>query len=74
MRNAATKSALAGILEYSDVPIVSWDIVSNAHSSIYDSGFTSVSQKRYIRAVNWYDNEWGYLSRVCDLLGVIDRW
>ena len=48
---------LAGILEYSDVPIVSSDIIGNAHSSIYDSGFTAVSQKRYVRALNWYDND-----------------
>ena len=52
VRSAATKSALAGILEYSDVPIVSSDIVSNAHSSSYESGFTAVSQKRYVRAVD----------------------
>ena len=74
VRSAAITPALAGILEYRDVPIVSSDIIGNAHSSIYDSGFTAVSQKRYVRALNWYDNEWGYSSRVCDLLGVIDRW
>ena len=74
VRSAASTPALAGILEYSDVPIVSSDIIGNAHSSIYDSGFTAVSQKRYVRALNWYDNEWGYSSRVCDLLGVINRW
>ena len=60
VRSAANTPALAGILEYSDVPIVSSDIIGNAHSSIYDSGFTAVSQKRYVRALNWYDNEWGY--------------
>ena len=65
--------APSGILEYSDVPIVSSDIIGNAHSSIYDMAYGRFP-KRYVRALNWYDNEWGYSSRVCDLLGVVDRW
>ncbi len=77
--NAAVKAAaeserLKGILQYSDTPIVSSDIIGNSHSSIYDSGFSAVTCDRYLRVLNWYDNEWGYSSRVCDLLGRISNW
>ncbi len=77
--NAAVKAAsesdrLKGILQYSESPIVSSDIIGNKHSSIYDSGFSGVTCERYLRVLNWYDNEWGYSSRVCDLLGRISNW
>jgi glyceraldehyde 3-phosphate dehydrogenase len=65
---ASESSRLQDILQYSDVPIVSTDIIGNAHSSIYDSGFTGITGGRYLRVLNWYDNEWGYSCRVCDLL------
>ena len=48
--------------------------LGNSHSSIYDSGFSAVTAGRYLRGLNWYDNEWGYSCRVCDLLGRIDSW
>ena len=70
--NAAVALAAAGdlarIVEYSTRPLVSTDIIGNPHSSIYDAGFTGVTQGRYLRVLNWYDNEWGYSCRVCDLL------
>jgi len=67
---AASQTArLSGILQYCDTPIVSSDIIGNSHSSIYDAGFTGVTGGRYLRVLNWYDNEWGYSCRVCDLLG-----
>ncbi len=47
---------------------MSTDIIGNSHSSIYDAGFTGVIGDRYLRVLNWYDNEWGYSCRVCDLL------
>jgi hypothetical protein len=47
---------------------VSTDVIGNSHSSIYDSGFTAVTGGRYLRVLNWYDNEWGYSCRVCDVL------
>ena len=77
--NAAVKAAAAspelrGILEYSDRPIVSSDIIGNSHSSIYDATFTSVVNGNYLRVLNWYDNEWGYSSRVCDLLKRLSQW
>ncbi|MEQ8515197.1 MAG: type I glyceraldehyde-3-phosphate dehydrogenase, partial [Chromatocurvus sp.] len=72
---AASRSAsLAGILQYSERPLVSTDIIGNSHSSIFDSGFTAVTSGRYLRVLNWYDNEWGYSCRVCDLLERIRQW
>jgi glyceraldehyde 3-phosphate dehydrogenase len=68
VRAAAETDRLRGILHFSERPIVSSDIIGNSHSSIYDSGFTGVLSGRYLRVLNWYDNEWGYSSRVCDLL------
>jgi glyceraldehyde 3-phosphate dehydrogenase len=70
----AAEGSLRGILQYSDRPIVSSDIIGNAHSSIYDAGFTSVTCGHYLRVLNWYDNEWGYSMRVCDLLARLDSW
>ena len=74
VRAAAESDALQGILQYSDTPIVSSDIIGNSHSSIFDAGFTAVTGGRHLRVLNWYDNEWGYSSRVCDLLGRINSW
>jgi glyceraldehyde 3-phosphate dehydrogenase len=71
---AAAEGPLQGILQFSDQPIVSSDIIGNSHSSIYDSSFTGVTGGRYLRVLNWYDNEWGYSSRVCDLLAKIGQW
>ena len=74
VRTAAGSSALQGILAFSERPIVSTDIIGNAHSSIYDAGFTAVVNERYLRVLNWYDNEWGYSARVCDLLRRFKQW
>lgn len=74
VREAAATDRLQGILQFSDTPIVSTDIIGNSHSSIYDAGFTGVTAGRYLRVLNWYDNEWGYSCRVCDLLARIAAW
>ena len=74
VRAASESERLRGILQYSDTPIVSSDIIGNSHSSIYDSGFTGVVADRYLRVLNWYDNEWGYSCRVCDLLARLSSW
>ena len=74
VREASESDRLKGILQFCDRPIVSSDIIGNAHSSIYDAGFTGVTGGRYLRVLNWYDNEWGYSSRVCDLLARIGQW
>ena len=59
---------MKNILLYSDEKIVSSDIVGNSNSSIYDAEYTTVLGKRIIKALNWYDNEWGYSNRVVDLI------
>ncbi len=74
VRAAAASERLQGILQYSDTPIVSSDIIGNPHSSIYDAGFTGVTGDRYLRVLNWYDNEWGYSCRVVDLLKRLSGW
>ena len=74
MRAASQSQRLQGILQYSDRPLVSTDVIGNSHSSIYDSGFTAVTGGRYLRTLNWYDNEWGYSCRVCDVLAIIGSW
>jgi glyceraldehyde 3-phosphate dehydrogenase len=67
MRKAA-EGPMRGILEYCTAPIVSSDIVGNAHSSIFDAPLTQVIDDRLIKVIAWYDNEWGYSSRVADLV------
>ncbi len=71
MEAAAQTPRLASVLEFTREPVVSSDIIGNAHSSIYDASFTRVSGGRYLKALCWYDNEWGYSNRVCDLLGLL---
>ena len=69
--NAAMKEAaegpMKGILEYTEDPIVSIDVVGNPHSSVFDAGCTSVLGGNMIKLVSWYDNEWGYSNRCIDL-------
>jgi glyceraldehyde 3-phosphate dehydrogenase len=69
--NAAAKAAaegpLAGILSYTEDPIVSTDIVRDPHSSIFDSGQTMVLDGTLAKIVAWYDNEWGYSNRCVEL-------
>ena len=66
---AAAEGPLAGIVEYSEVPLVSSDVIGNAHSSIFDALSTAASGDGYAKVVSWYDNEWGYSNRVVDLIG-----
>jgi glyceraldehyde 3-phosphate dehydrogenase len=63
----ADKGDLKGILQYTDDPIVSSDIVTSPYSSIFDSGLTAVIDGTLVKIVAWYDNEWGYSNRVVDL-------
>jgi glyceraldehyde 3-phosphate dehydrogenase len=77
--NAAMKSAAAGpmkgILEYSEDPLVSSDIIGNPHSAVFDSLSTLVLGKKgkMTKVFAWYDNEWAYSLRVCDLIEKIGR-
>ncbi len=63
----ADTGALEGILQYSEDPIVSSDIVRSPYSSVFDSPLTMVIDQRLVKVVAWYDNEWGYSNRVVDL-------
>jgi glyceraldehyde 3-phosphate dehydrogenase len=65
---AAAEGPLRGILAYTEDPIVSTDIVRNPHSSIFDSELTLVMQGTMVKVISWYDNEWGYSSRVADVV------
>ena len=76
--NAAIKAAadgpMAGILQYTEDPIVSSDIVGNQHSSVFDALSTTTMPKaggNFIKIVSWYDNEWGYSSRTADLIAMV---
>jgi glyceraldehyde 3-phosphate dehydrogenase len=74
--NAAVKEAaegpMRGILSYTEDPIVSTDIVSDPHSSIFDAGQTMViGDGKLVKAVSWYDNEWGYSNRCVELAGKV---
>ena len=65
---AAALGPMKGILQYSIDEIVSSDIIGNSHSSIFDSLLTQVMQDRMVKVVSWYDNEWGYSTRVEELV------
>jgi glyceraldehyde 3-phosphate dehydrogenase len=71
-KDAAGTESMKGILQYTEEPIVSADIVGNAHSSVFDAGGT-YKQDNLIKVLSWYDNEWGYSSRLFDLVGYINR-
>ncbi|MFH1421807.1 MAG: type I glyceraldehyde-3-phosphate dehydrogenase [Planctomycetota bacterium] len=64
----AAEGKLKGILEYSEEPLVSIDIVGNPHSSIFDALSTKVLDKTLVKIISWYDNEWGYSNRCVDLM------
>ena len=71
MRAAAESPRMRNVLEFTTEPVVSSDIIGNPHSSIFDASFTKLSSDRFLKALSWYDNEWGYSNRVCDLLGLM---
>ena len=63
----ASEGELKGILEYTEDPIVSSDVIGNPHSSIFDSLSTMVLEGGFVKIISWYDNEFGYSTRVVDL-------
>jgi glyceraldehyde 3-phosphate dehydrogenase len=68
----AAEGSLKGILSYTEDPIVSTDIVGDPHSSIFDAGQTmTIGDGRLVKAVAWYDNEWGYSNRCVELAGKV---
>jgi len=72
MRKAAA-GPLKGVLQVCDEPLVSIDFRGNPHSSILDSASTKVMGGRFVKILSWYDNEWGYASRVVDLALLMAR-
>ncbi len=68
MKQAAASGSLAGVLRYTDEPIVSSDIVGDPHSSVFDSSLT-MAMGRQAKVVMWYDNEWGFTNRMVDMCG-----
>ncbi len=75
--NAAMKKAaegpMKGILEYTEDPIVSSDIIGNPHSSIFAADWTQVLDGNLLKVVSWYDNEWGYSCRTVDLIARVGK-
>jgi glyceraldehyde 3-phosphate dehydrogenase len=69
---AAAEGKLKGILKYYAAPIVSSDIVTDPHSSIFDAGLTKVIDNQ-AKVVSWYDNEWGYSNRLVDLVALVGK-
>jgi glyceraldehyde 3-phosphate dehydrogenase len=74
--NAAFQKAVndkryKGVIEYSDEPLVSSDIVGNPHSCIFDSKLTLMLGNRFVKVVGWYDNEWGYSNRCVELMELL---
>jgi len=66
-RQRADRGALEGILAYTEDPLVSTDIVGSPYSAIFDAALTTVVDKTQVKVVAWYDNEWGYSSRLVEL-------
>jgi glyceraldehyde 3-phosphate dehydrogenase len=69
----AAEGTLRGIIAYTEEPLVSVDFNKNPHSAIVDATLTHVIDKRLVKVIAWYDNEWGYACRVCDLIEYISR-
>ena len=67
VRDRADRGPLAGILSYREDPLVSTDLVGSPYSSIFDAGLTTVVDGTQVKVVAWYDNEWGYSSRLVEL-------
>jgi glyceraldehyde 3-phosphate dehydrogenase len=63
----ADRDELAGILRYSEEPLVSSDIVKSPYSAIFDAPLTTVVDGTQVKVVAWYDNEWGYSNRLVEL-------
>ncbi len=70
---AAGEKNYKGILEYSDEPLVSQDIVGNPHSCIFDSKPTLTLGNRFVKVVGWYENEWGYSNRCVQMMAMLSK-
>jgi glyceraldehyde 3-phosphate dehydrogenase len=70
---AAASGRLRGIVQYSEDPIVSQDVVGNPHSAVFDAPLTMASGERVVKVLAWYDNEWGFSNRMVDALLMLGR-
>jgi glyceraldehyde 3-phosphate dehydrogenase len=70
-QKAAADKSFKGVLEYSEDPLVSRDIIGNPHSCIFDSKITLTLGNRFVKIVGWYDNEWGYSNRCVEMLAML---
>lgn len=68
---SVAQNELRGIIEYTDEPLVSVDIIHNPNSSIFDSALTNVIDGNLVKVVAWYDNEWGYSNRMVDVIKIL---
>ncbi|MBK53426.1 MAG: hypothetical protein CMG58_02225 [Candidatus Marinimicrobia bacterium] len=73
VKAAANSEDMKSVVEYSNLPFVSTDIIGNPHSSVFDAPFTKVIDGTLVKTVNWYDNEWGYSNRVADLVNILEK-
>ena len=69
----AAEGPLKGVLQYSEDPLVSSDLIGNEHSSIVDATLTMILEENMVKVLSWYDNEWGYSSRLRDLILYISK-
>lgn len=70
---SVSKNELKGVIEYTEDPIVSTDIIGNPHSCIFDSQNTNVIDGTLVKVIGWYDNEWGYSNRLVDAVLIVSR-
>jgi glyceraldehyde 3-phosphate dehydrogenase len=68
MKDAASRTPLIGILQYSEEPLVSTDIIGNPHSSVFDAKSTKVLDGNMVKVVSWYDNEFAYSKRMAEIV------
>ena len=72
-KEAAADKSYKGVLEFSDEPLVSHDIIGNPRSCIFDSKLTIMLGNRFVKVVGWYDNEWGYSNRCVEMLELLSK-
>jgi glyceraldehyde 3-phosphate dehydrogenase len=70
----AANGPMRGILEYSEDPLVSSDVIGNPHSAVFDSLSTMVLENRLVKVFAWYDNEWGYSNRLVDMIQTMSKY
>jgi glyceraldehyde 3-phosphate dehydrogenase len=72
-KEAASDKSYKGVVEYTEEPLVSQDIIGNPHSCIFDSKLTLMLGNRFVKVVGWYDNEWGYSNRCVEMLELLGK-